>query len=209
MSTFKSYKNDAWEDPEINRRYEADAWTDCEFAKRYISDAWEEVWTAVKWMKALSDTLPSGVTAGHVKGAPSDKDGWAIWFFEGDNDSGSATYYLDGEFTNPTISFDYDGFFSFTPNGQLTYASSGKLELYTRTTSGTESYTTAVGSIQVVEGTENYSTTLSGTFDRVGIRFTFTNWTVDASMSPQYLLNLWNILIDGKFCLPGDDCVHV
>lgn len=60
MSTFKSYKSDAWEDPTINKRYEADAWTDCEFAKRYISDAWEEIWTSMRVMTVASSTLTNG-----------------------------------------------------------------------------------------------------------------------------------------------------
>lgn len=210
MSTFKSYKSDAWEDPEINRRYEADAWTDCEFAKRYISDAWEEVWTAIKWMKVINDTLISGTIAGHITNTSDGQEGWGIWYFDGgDNGGGSATYYVEGDFTNPSISFDYDGFFGYTPGGTYTQAQVGKIDVYTRTTSGTESYTSAVSAVKVPDGYESYSTTLSGNFDRVGFRFTFMNWGSGTdSYGPQYLFNIYNILIDGKRSLPGEDCVH-
>lgn len=203
---FDKYSNGAWQEPEDTVRKHADgAWQEAESAKRYISGAWTEVWEAIKYMSPMNNTLPSGTIVGAVTGAASDREGWAIWFFEGDNDGGSVTYYLDGEFVNPTISFDYDGFFSFTPSGSLTYASVGKLEVYTRTTSNAESYSTAVGGIQVVDGEKNYSTTLSGTFNRVGIRFTFNNWNVSADMNPQYMLNLWNILIDGDKALPSKE----
>lgn len=175
--------------------------------EKCVDGAWKEIWSAVKYMKELANTLPSGVTVGYVTGSASDRQGWAIWYFDGNTGSGSVTYYLDGEFVNPTVSFDYDGFFAYTPSGTQTYATVGKIDLYTRTTSGAESYTAAVSAVNVTEGQESFSTTLSGTFDRVGIRFTFNNWNVNSSMSPQYLFNIWNILINGKESIPAEECV--
>jgi hypothetical protein len=61
----------------------------------------------------------------------------------------------------------------------------------------------------VQEGIKSYSTEITGAFDRVGFRFTFQNWQVSADMSPQYLFNIWNILIDGKESIPADECVIV
>lgn len=177
--------------------------------EKYVDGAWQEVWCAVKQMLELANTLPSGVIAGKVTGAASDREGWAIWFFDGDTGGGSVTYYLDGEFNNPTISFDYDGFFSFIPSSDRTYTTVGKIDLYTRGTDGTEKYTAAVGSICVQEGTESYSTEINGTFDRVGFRFTFQNWQVSADKEPQYMFNIWNILIDGKESIPAEECVIV
>ena len=203
---FDKYKDGAWQEPDDTvKRYADGAWQEAESAKRYISGAWTEVWEAIKYMSQMNNTLPSGSIVGAVTGGDSDREGWAIWFFEGDNDGGSVTYFLDGEFVNPSISFDYDGFFSFTPNGTLTYSSVGKLEVYTRTADGTESYTIADNSVEKVEGVDSFSTTLNGTFNRVGFRFTFTNWNVSADMTPQYLFNIWNIVIDGKDCLPSKE----
>ena len=201
---FDKYSNGAWQEPEDTVRKNVNgAWEECEFARRVISGAWENVWEAIKYMSQQNNTLPSGATVGYVTGGSTDK-GWGIWYFGGDTGSGSVTYYLDGSFVNPSISFDYDGFFVFFPNGNFNYATVGKLELYTRTTSGAESYTSAVNTINVQEGYENYSTTLNGNFNRVGFRFTFQNWNVQDSYSPQYMFNIYNILIDGKDCLPKD-----
>ena len=103
-----------------------------------------------------------------------------------------------------TISFDYDGWFGYTPSGNYIQSQVGKLEVYTRSTSGAESYIVTDSTVKVTEGTESYSTTLNGNFNRVGFRFTFQNWNVQDSYSPQYMFNIYNILIDGKDCLPKD-----
>lgn len=201
---FDKYSNGAWEEPEDTvKRYASGAWEEAESAKRYVSGAWTEVWENIKKMLELNNTLPSGAITGHIADT-GNGEGWAIWYFDGgDNDGGSVTYYLDGDFVNPTISFSYDGWFGYTPNGSYIQAQVGKLDVYTRTTDGTESYPTADNSVKVTEGQKSYSTTLSGTFNRVGFRFTFTNWGsgVD-TYEPQYLFNIYNILIDGKECLP-------
>jgi len=206
---FDKNSNGAWQEPEDTvRKYELGAWEECEFARRVISGAWENVWEAIRYMSQMNNTLKSGTIVGYVQGTSSGKnDGWGIWYFEsGNTGSGSVTYYLDGDFTNPTISFDYDGFFSSLIGGEFRYASVGSLEVYTRTTSGSESYASAVSSINVPDGHQNYSTTLNGTFNRVGFRFKFQNWNVGSDMSPQYLFNIYNILIDGKDCIPSKEC---
>ena len=201
---FNKYKNGAWEEPENTvKRYASGAWEECEFANRHKNGAWEAVWEAIQYMTELNNTLPSGAIVGAVTG--SDGKGWGIWYFDGNTGSGAVTYYLDGEFTNPSISFDYDGFFCYTPSGSMTYATVGKVDIYTRNTSGTENYTSAVSSINVRDGYESYSGTLNGTYNRVGFRFTFNNWSVGADMNPQYLFNIYNILINGKDCLPAKE----
>lgn len=211
MSTFKIPKNNTRTDPEIVKRYDSasDTWVDCQFAKRYdtASKSWIEIWTAVKWMSQMNNTLKSGTIAGTISDTGHGK-GWAIWYFNGgDNDGGSVTYYLDGNFVNPIISFDYDGWFGYTPGDTYTQTTVGRLDLYTRSTSGAEDYTSALSSIKVVDGTENYSTTLNGTFNRVGYKFTFQNWGSGTdAYSPQYLFNMYNLLIDGKECRPSEDC---
>lgn len=206
---FDKYKDGAWQEPEDTvRRYANGAWDECESAKRYVSGAWEEIWVAMQYMAQLNNTLPSGVIAGYITGASIDK-GWGIWYFEsGSTGSGSVTYYLEGDFVSPTISFDYDGFFSYTNgSGEKVYASVGKVDLYERLTDGVEIYTTLLSSIKVTDGYKSYSSGSYNTVNRIGIRFTFSNYGLSSSLSPQYLFNIYNILIDGKQCLPSSDCI--
>lgn len=191
------------ESPEINGARQSVA-----VVKKYVDGAWQVVWEDIKKMIELSNTLPSGAIVGAVSGgSTSDREGWGIWYFDGGNTGGgSVTYFLEGDFSNPTISFDYDGYFSYIPSGSMVYSTVGKLEVYTRTKSGTENYTTADSAVKVTDGTESYSNTLSGTFDRVGFRFTFQNWGSGTDdMMPQYLFNIWNILIDGSECIPTEN----
>ena len=204
---FDKYKNGAWQEPENTvQRNASGAWTECEFARREISGAWENVWEAIQYMSELNYSLPSGSIVGYISSTSADKEGWAIWYFEsGDTDGGSVTYYIDGEFTNPSISFDYDGFFGYMNNGTQSYSSVGSLDIYTRSTGGAENYTKTLDTIRVTEGYESYSTTLNGIFNRVGFRFKFQNWNVSTNMSPQYLFNIYNILIDGKDCIPAKE----
>ena len=206
---FNKYANGAWQEAETANRYADGAWQECEVAHRHINGAWEEVWVAIKYMSETNYSLPSGAVVGYSSGDEMGKHGgWSIWYFDGNTGGGSVTYYLEGEFVNPTISFDYDGFFMYTPGGNMTYASVGKIDLYSRSTSGAENYISAIDSIQVSEGHKSYSTGFNGILDRVGFRFTFQNWNISASMNPQYLFNIYNIFIDGKECLPSEECVR-
>lgn len=206
---FNKYANGAWEEPETTSRHADGAWQECEFANRYVSGAWETVWEAIRYMSQQNNTLPSGSIVGYVTGANG--RGWGIWYFEsGNTGGGSVTYYLDGEFTNPSISFDYDGFFMSTASGGIiNYATVGKLDICTRDTSGQTLYSNIVSSINIQEGVKNFSGTFNGTYNRVGIRFTFQNWNVSADLSPQYMFNIYNILIDGMECLPSKECQSV
>lgn len=204
----RTYVSNAWEDIEdlpvaVNGARES---ADC--ARIYKNNAWEDVWNSIIDMIQLNNTLPSGAIVGRVQGSASDSDGWAIWYFEnGNTGGGSVTYYIEGDFVNPTISFDYDGFFSYMPNGNMQYASVGKLDIYTRDTSAynREVYEPVISGINVQEGEEHFEKTISGSYNRIGFRFTFNNWNVSSSYGPQYLFNIWNILIDGKECLPSEE----
>lgn len=203
--SIKKYVNEAWEDCESMKRYESGAWQDCDSVKKYQDGAWVEIWTAVQFMKQLANTTTAD-SIGYVTTSSRKNQGWSI--FASTNQSGYVTYYLEGEFTNPTISCDYDGvYYGTLSSGSQKYASAGTLSLYTRTTSGTASYTTISSTLGNSSGdTEGtYSTTLSGSYDRIGYRGKLSNWNLNTPI--MYWIDIWDFMIDGKLCLPGEDCI--
>lgn len=199
----KRYENNAWVDIDELKRYENGAWVDCESAKKYENGAWVEVWTAVQWLKQLANTTTADAI-NYVTLSNRENVGWSI--FATTPQSGYVTYYLDGLFTNPEVSCEYDGIYYGMVSGTQKYAPAGSISLYTRTTSGTENYT-SLGNLGDSSGETfgEYFTTLSGSFNRIGYKIKLNNWQLDAPI--MYWIDIWDFMIDGKLCLPGEDCI--
>jgi len=161
----------------------------------------------MKWMKELANTL---TVAEAAYGFSSSHD-YQLWSVSGDeNDGGVVTYYLEGDFTNPTFSFEYDGWYNYeTASGSDRYVSAGKIDRYLRTKSGTESYYEIVSSVNTVDtDTQSYSSQIQGEYDRVGIRIDLASWSgADSGKYLFYDISFWNLRIDGKECLPSADCI--
>ena len=205
---FTTYKNGAEQEAEIVTRYELGAEVEAEGAYRVVDGAEEEVWSAIKWLKELENTLKVA-EADYAYSSSHDYDMWSV-FGSDENDGGTVTYYLEGDFTNPTLSFEYEGWYNYTTSsGTDRYASAGKIERYTRTKSGTESYYEIVSSVNTIDtDSQSYSSQLQGEFDRVGIRIDLASWSGGDSGSYLYYdISFWNFRIDGKECLPSADCV--
>ena len=99
------YENGAEVEIESAYRFEDGAEQEAEAVYKYKDGAEEAVWEAIQRMSQMNNTLPSGTVAGYLQ---SDTyNGWAIVYFGGNSGGGSVTYYLEGDFTNPTISFEY------------------------------------------------------------------------------------------------------
>lgn len=208
MGLEKPY-NGAWQEIESVNKPVNGAWQECEAVCKPKDGAWEEIWNAILYMKELANTLSSNVSCGYATSSTYGEM-WSIFsFYEGDA-SGYVTYYLEGDFSNPTVSFGVSGFFNYeTSSGTTRYATAGTIELYTRTTDGTANYTTMgnVGSSSS-ETSETFEETLSGEYDRIGIRVTLRDWNVEDTMNYlQYNIDIWNFLIDGKACIPSKECV--
>lgn len=177
---FDKYKNGAWMEPESGvRKYEASAWVDCDFARRYKSNAWEDVWTNAKVLPMISRTTKTGCFY-----ANEHWDG-DCWFMAVD-DAGYVLLAIDGTFTNPTISFVYEGGLSYTlADGTIRYLAAGYVRAYGITSGGSvnESNYVNVGSASGSSDYEYAEFTLSGTYQRIGIKIQARNWNV--SPDPQ------------------------
>lgn len=207
---FDKYKNGAWQEPESGvRRYDTDktAWVDCESAKRYVDGAWKEVWSAMKCMKELY--CSSDITAYYLQSSSKGKYGWSVNFANTPN-ADYATYYLEGEFVNPTFSFEYEGAAWLTePNGDVAYRPAGKLYVYTRTTDGTEEYTAVSTSLGTTSGPESgtYDKALSGAYDRIGFKVVASP-AYSSSVDVTKYIDISYPYIDGKLALPGKECIQ-
>lgn len=204
---FTRYTNGAEQEVNGVYRYANGAEQEAEAVYRYVNGAEQEVWSAMKWMSLLASNFSASVDAGYATISGYDGKVWSVITFQ--NVGGYATYYLEGNWTNPTISFDWQGFCNYeTSSGATRYASAGSISLYTRSTSGTTEYPSAVTSVgsSSGDGSGTFSTTLTGTFDRIGFKIELKNW--GSTSNPLYSIDMWNILIDGKMSLPSEDCVN-
>ena len=190
------------ESPEINgARQEVAA------VEKYVDSAWQEIWSAMKWMQELENTLK---VAGTGYGGSSAHD-YEVWYVGGtdENDGGYVTYYLEGDFTDPTLSFEYDGYYNYMTDTADRYVSAGSISRYLRTKSGTESYTEIISSVNTSDtGSQAYSSQINGEYDRVGIKLDFSSWSGGNNAEYlDYFIEFWNLRIDGKECLPSEECV--
>jgi hypothetical protein len=141
--------------------------------------AWTEVWTNIKIMTLLSNSITEGASS-----LSADKRTLQLYkFMNGPSDgtqSGGGTIiaYLDGLWTNPVVSFGYEGGFTYrtapdvstTPN----MVSAGSISLYRRKQGETNASTiNAVNNVGTINASDfdndNYTTTLTGTYDRIGL----------------------------------------
>lgn len=180
---FDKYKDGAHMEPENTVGKHIDgAWEDCEAAKRVKDGAWAEVWANIKWLTKLSNNITAGMCT-------VSEGGLEIEFFKfmdaangygTISGGGTMVLYLDGEWTNPTISFDFEGGFTSRAEqgtGDWRMASAGAISLYSRTTGGavaTKEVVTRVGATQsnpsyVAPEEGSYEGVLEGTFNRLGL----------------------------------------
>jgi hypothetical protein len=101
------------------------------------------------------------------------------------NGGGTVIVYLDGLWTNPTITFDWQGGFTYKAyDGTWNSTPSGSVSLYYRikgsTSIGTTKAVSDVGKIvsggmETVAG--SYSGSLNGTYDRIGLSIYFNSFS--------------------------------
>lgn len=199
--------NSAWEEIDTINKPVNGAWQECEEVCKPVSNAWQVIWTRIKWMKQLATTFKYA-EAGYA-GSSGDNRGWSIYCDR--NDGGYVTYYLEGDFSKPTISFQYEGWCNYeTTSGADKYASAGSIELYTRTKSGTEQYTTVDSSVNTSNSDKlSYRTTLTSDYDRIGYKIDLNAWSgADSGSYCDYDIIIWNFHIGTKECLPSEDCIR-
>ena len=180
---FYKYKDGANMEPEEGvKRYDAanGYWVEAEAAKRKKDGAWQEVWANIRWLTLLSNNVTvgkcyiedEGMTLHFIKDMA-----YISGKYEGSvSGGGIMELYLDGNWTNPEITFDYSGGFFFVSSGEYRSASAGEISIYNRTTDGVVAKTEVVPNVGETEvgdaaGTVEgrYEGVLEGTFNRLGL----------------------------------------
>lgn len=199
---FTKYENGAEVEITEVYRYDKslDAEVEAEAVYKYDANigAEVEVWSNTKSMYSYwkSDLYDWDVDVSENNGVTYSK----YTMYKGTASSADYLYILvDGEFENPTISFD---FFGGLYNG-YGYRNGGSITAVGITASGTETRSTpsqAVGESGDFSG-GSVTATLSGTFKSVGIRFAMV--AVSGNDSAYTELQLSNIVIDDKKYIAG------
>jgi hypothetical protein len=104
---------------------------------------------------------------------------------------GTMVFCAEGEWVNPTITFNYEGSFMYESSTNTYVAgNAGSISLYHRVKGASSAGTTTVLSKVGKTGTNNFdvdsgtvSKTLSGTFDRLGISVTVPTYSGNYSFA--------------------------
>lgn len=172
----KTYKNGAWVDVQSVNNAQA--------VRVYKDNAWVDVWTSMKLMTLLSNSITKGMFYAYDDGGMQ----YSKSMMSGTGSmagGGTMVFYLDGEWVNPTITFDYAGNYMYeASSGNYVAGSAGSISIYHRvkgaTSAGTTSVLSKVGTdISVNDGVERgtASKTLNGTYDRLGISITIPTYS--------------------------------
>lgn len=201
---FTKYKNGAEVEIEEVNRFESGAEVEADGVYRVKNGAEEQVWSAVIDMKELENTTTVFSSSPSVGG--DGKEYWSI--FATTHGGGYITYYIEGDFTNPTISFDWDGVYWGTQaSGAQQYASAGSIDIYLG--GEADQYVAGVSGLGNIYGSDygSYEYQAVGHYTRIGFRVKVTNWGLNDPC--MYWINVSNILINGEECFPGEDCEKI
>lgn len=184
----------------INGAYEM-----CEAVCKPVNGAWEEIWNAVKILIESSNTITKGYLS-------IQEEGKKFYYSKSDDISGTGTitFYVEGDWIDPVISFDYKGYMYRTNAQESTWytASAGAISLYSRTTDGKETTKEVVskvgqtesGSLDISDGYPeegSYSGTLDGSFNRIGISIEINGYTSATGYYNACVdMKVFNMLID-------------
>ena len=166
--------------------------------------AWVDVWSAVKFMSLISNTVTKGMLA--INSEIAMQFGKSMASGTGTmTGGGTLVFCAEGEWVNPTITFDYDGSFMYESSANTYYSTTaGSISLYHRIKGATSAGTTQVLSKIGKEGVNNFdvdagtvSKTLSGTYDRLGISVTIPSYNGNYSFA-SLILNVSNVAVGGK-----------
>ena len=151
----------------------------------YNGTAWVDVWANMKLLSLLSNNITKGTLYVQTDGSMQYAKG--MYSYTGSmGGGGTMVFYLDGEWTNPTITFNYEGGMLYEVSNSL-YAttSAGSISIYHRTKGATSAGTTTVLANlgREYQGDDfnfefgSVSETLSGTYDRLGLSITIKSFS--------------------------------
>lgn len=166
--------------------------------------AWVDVWTAITYMSLISNSVSRGMVA------INDANGmqYSKTMASGTGSmagGGTLVFCAEGEWINPTMTFDYDGSFIYeSSTNTYVSATAGSISLYHRVKGASSAGTTQVLSKIGKEGVNNFdvdigtvSKTLSGTYDRLGISVTIPTYNGNYSFA-SLIVNVSNVAVGGK-----------
>lgn len=149
--------------------------------------SWIDVWTNIKIMTLLSNSITKGASD-----ISANKRTLQLYkFMNGPSDGtqsggGTVIVYLQGLWTNPTIAFDYEGGFTYRTTSDISETPkmipAGSISLYSRKQgSSSASTTSAVSNVGTINASDfdegSYSTTLTGTYDLIGLSITMNSFS--------------------------------
>lgn len=197
MSVFNIKKDGAYQEPEAVKKKPGTAWEEAEFARRIIDGAWQDVWVNELVLDMIAKTITTG-----EGGFSSEWENGAT-FITVKNDGGYATFATDGVYSNPTLSFLYEGS-CYTGSAEVP---SGTIYAYGVKADGTEDVVEVVSDVNTdATGKQQATYTFTGgAYTRVGFRFQYANWGLTQG-APYYYVNINTVTIDGKKCVfdPND-----
>ena len=151
----------------------------------YKGSTWVDVWSSMKIMKLLSNSITKGTFYAYDDGSIQ----YSKILADGTGSmagGGTMVFYLDGEWTNPTISFNYSGGVIYEKSTNV-YATTtaGSISIYHRVKGASSASTTVALSRMGVDYTGNdfnyesgsVNKTLTGTYDRIGLSITALSYS--------------------------------
>lgn len=143
----------------------------------YNGSAWVDVWSSMKLMTLLSNSITKGTLVVYDTGAfqYSKLLSSGVGTMAG---GGTMIFYLDGEWVNPTITFNYTGGVLYEKSTNVySTTTAGTISIYHRVKGATSAGTTVALSRMGVDYTGSdfeyesgsVSKTLTGTYDRLGL----------------------------------------
>ena len=177
--------NNAWEEMESINKPVNNAWQECTEVCKPLNGAWQAVWRAVEMLVKSSNTITRG-------SLDISSDGLKFYYSKDVNISGTGTivFYFEGDWVNPQISFDWEGYMYRTNTSETTWYtnSAGDISIYSRTTAGAVTTTKVVSSVGKSENGSlsnsdgwsqkgSYSGTLEGSFNRLGLSINIAGYS--------------------------------
>lgn len=174
--------------------------------KKYVDGAWKEIWANTKGLPLLTRTTSTGCHFANEGDWDNFSWLWAV------DDSGYIILAVDGEFTDPEISFIFSGGVNYTASdGTNRTAPAATIYTYGVKSDGTVEETNGqtVGSSSGFTDDTAVKFKLSGKYTRIGLKVKFNNWSIspDPTGNPcPYIVFLGSIMInDQKYVTLNED----
>ena len=196
-----------WTDIADVKRWNGSSWVDCEFVRRWNGTAWVDVWTNKPFidMYEYSNTMrgQAGLSARNFSQGANVQPMWRVNSYEKGN-GGNVVYFARGNWTNPVITLTYKSEYYYVDDLYRTeHGENGWIRLRAIDSF----YMTQLAYVGSYSGalTGTITHQMTGTFKEIGYEI---NFRYTGNSFPQfYNVEIYNFAINGKPCVPSDDCI--